>query len=113
MQAVNFPSAYHCIRSVYLNEGSTFNLGIHGFYRGILPLLFTSTILRSTAFNCYHFLKASMPDFVSPQSEFARAVTFSSLSGCLTGALMSCFIAPIDFMYSLLTQQSTEAVGTN
>nr|KAJ3421174.1 hypothetical protein HK105_004328 [Polyrhizophydium stewartii] len=54
MQAFRYPSTMACVRKTYAEEG------IAGFYRGVLPVLLTASILRSTSFLIYFRVKSDL-----------------------------------------------------
>jgi Mitochondrial carrier protein len=87
MQANNYPSIGTCLRETYKVEG------LMGFYRGIGPLLFSVTILRSAAFNIYTGTKSLISEASVNGSipngillPFQSTTGQSILAGSLTGS---------------------------
>jgi hypothetical protein len=84
MQAQKFPSTLYCIKTTYETQG------LSGFYRGVLPLMATSTTLRAISWNVYTTIKSKL----SLDGIFVNSLS----SGMLTGCFMSIFGAPIEFI---------------
>jgi hypothetical protein len=84
MQAQKYQSTFHCIKTTYQTQS------IPGFYRGVLPLLATSTSLRAVSWNVYTKSK----QMISHDNISLNAF----MAGSYTGSFMSIFGAPIEFI---------------
>ncbi|KAJ3310113.1 hypothetical protein HDV04_005379 [Boothiomyces sp. JEL0838] len=91
MQAFKYPSALSCIKSTFYHEG------VLGFYRGILPLLASSTTLRAISWNLYSGGKERVKKIYQDDGVLG-AVVPSFVAGGGTGLTMSIFGAPIEFI---------------
>ncbi|KAJ3123116.1 hypothetical protein HK098_002159 [Nowakowskiella sp. JEL0407] len=101
MQTYHYPSTFECIRLCYQTEG------FQGFYRGVLPVLASTSILRSLSFAVYTNTKKYLDQHIYPpisqssQSGFAllpRIISQSLVSGVVSGSITVLFNAPIEFI---------------
>ena len=84
LQARKYPSITTAIVETIKTEG------IRGFYRGVLPLLASTTALRAVSWNIYTTAKTKLHDLPTFQNAF--------LAGAGTGSIMSIFGAPMEFI---------------
>ncbi|KAJ2989533.1 hypothetical protein HDV02_004959 [Globomyces sp. JEL0801] len=94
MQAFKYPNTISCIKSTYYYEG------IAGFYRGVVPLLATSTTLRAMSWNLYTSSKSVLvhPEFNNSNGVLGRVMFPCFLAGGFTGVTLSVLAAPIEFI---------------
>ncbi|TPX64235.1 hypothetical protein SpCBS45565_g06053 [Spizellomyces sp. 'palustris'] len=106
MQAFRFPSTLACVKTTYNNEG------IAGFFRGVVPVAASISVLRSLSFSLYNSGKrevlALLPDDTSPLSAL---MVSSSASGAFAGSVVATLNAPIDFIK--LQKQLERIVATS
>ena len=91
MQAFNFKSTSICVKTTLKTEG------ILGFYRGVIPLLLTSTFLRALSWNVYSTSRDKIRSY-GDSSTYQTTVFSSLLAGCSTGLLATFISAPIEFV---------------
>jgi solute carrier family 25 (mitochondrial carnitine/acylcarnitine transporter), member 20/29 len=91
MQAYRYKSTWKCISSTFYLEG------VRGFYRGIIPLVSTSTVLRAVSWNIYSTNKVYYQEFFN-QRDIHHVGIPCFISGMTTGWIMSMFGAPIEFI---------------
>lgn len=89
MQAYKYKSTLACIQSTWYLEG------IRGFYRGVFPLMATTTTLRAISWNLY---TQSRDKLRHGTQGITGAVVPCFLAGCKTGMIMSVFGAPLEFI---------------
>ena len=84
LQSIKYPTITTAILSTLEREG------IRGFYRGVVPLLASTTVLRAVSWNIYTSNKLKLNQFgIFPQAFIA---------GGATGVVMSVFAAPMEFI---------------
>jgi solute carrier family 25 (mitochondrial carnitine/acylcarnitine transporter), member 20/29 len=105
MQALNYSSTTACIRTTLRTEGFA------GFYRGVLPLLVTSTGLRALSWNVYTRIRDEIKRFYTPG--YTQTVSSSLLAGCSTGILATVISAPIEFVKVQRQLQKVEIKSFN
>jgi hypothetical protein len=104
MQAYRYQSTWTCISSTYKLEG------LRGFYRGVVPLLATSTFLRAVSWNLYSTNKEQYQKFFRQHG--IEGVTIPCIFGGMsTGLVMSLFGAPIEFIK--VQRQLQKVTSTN
>ena len=93
LQTYKYPSTMVCVKSTYYYEG------LRGFYRGVVPLLMTSTIFRAVSWNLYTSWKQSLlSKFERFENKLGYTVLPCSLAGGFTGLSLSVFAAPFEFI---------------
>ncbi|KAJ3157483.1 hypothetical protein HDU86_003375 [Geranomyces michiganensis] len=101
MQAYRYESSMHCIRSTFYAEG------LAGFYRGVLPIAASISVLRSISFSLYNggkteilrmLLPAGDNDDDAAVSPLTALLVSSAVSGAFAGSVVATLNAPIDFI---------------
>jgi hypothetical protein len=93
MQAYKYQNTLTCIKTTWQLEG------VRGFYRGVLPLIASTTTLRAVSWNIYTNFKSKLDMEIYWKAFFA---------GSGTGFIMSMFGAPIEFIKVQRQLQSTD-----
>ncbi|KAJ3185027.1 hypothetical protein HDU87_002593 [Geranomyces variabilis] len=93
MQAFRYESSMACIRSTFHAEG------LAGFYRGVLPIAASISVLRSISFSLYNGgkteVRALLPADMPP---LTALLVSSAVSGAFAGSVVATLNAPIDFI---------------
>ncbi|KAI9094332.1 mitochondrial carrier domain-containing protein [Phlyctochytrium arcticum] len=106
MQVFRFSSTLDCVRSTYTNEG------IAGFYRGVVPVVASISVLRSLSFSLYNSGKQQVSAMLPADSDpLSKLIISSSVSGAIAGSVIATLNAPIDFIK--LQKQLERMVATN
>ncbi|KAJ3148746.1 hypothetical protein HDU89_004596 [Geranomyces variabilis] len=93
MQAYRYESSMACIRSTFHAEG------LAGFYRGVLPIAASISVLRSISFSLYNGGKAEVRALLPvDMSPLTALLVSSAVSGAFAGSVVATLNAPIDFI---------------
>lgn len=84
--SLNYKSAFDCVRSILLNEGS------QAFYRGLLVPLATSMVVSASAFATYGYVL----NFIKRQEEPSCSEIF--VSGLLSGIPTAFILSPVELI---------------
>ncbi|KAJ1344098.1 hypothetical protein BSLG_001238 [Batrachochytrium salamandrivorans] len=97
MQAFKYPSTMACIRKTYAEEG------LIGFYRGVIPVAITVSLLRSMSFSIYFRAKDELLNLIATEKStepnpISHLWAASFISGGLTGVFMASLSAPMELV---------------
>ncbi|PVU88934.1 hypothetical protein BB559_003492 [Furculomyces boomerangus] len=97
MQAYQYTSIWRCAKATITEEG------FRGFYRGILPPLFTISVSKSASFTIYEATKVKVAEMYGVDSKVARpSISFitgsSFFSGGVSGIFIACLACPLELV---------------
>ncbi|KAI8908635.1 mitochondrial carrier domain-containing protein [Powellomyces hirtus] len=93
MQAFRYDNTMACVRSTFHAEG------LAGFYRGVMPVAASISVLRSISFSLYNGgkqeISALLPEGTTPLTSLMIS---SSISGAMAGSVVATLNSPVDFI---------------